>query len=296
MTQPPLPPRSALYVPASNERALAKVAQLAPDAVIVDLEDSVAPNAKATARQNTQRALEGAGFGAAQVVVRLNALDTPSGQDDLAWLLSMRGKGLDAVLLPKVSCGAELSELREALASRGVRHLAMWAMLETARGVLNAERIAQAGASALVLGTNDLCAELGVEPSADRAELSWILSRAVVVARAYGLVVLDGVYGDVRDLAGFARACRQSRALGFDGRTLIHPDTIAPCHAAFAPTAEELAAAQRIISGHREAAARGAGVCVVDGKLVEELHARAAAKLIARAPAGAGDGAARSES
>jgi len=286
MTPPARPRRSVLYVPGSNARALEKAATLPADAVILDLEDGVAPDAKAAARDAVTGALARGGFGPAiERVLRVNGLDTPWGYEDLtAAARALDGAGLDAVLLPKVD-GPEIVRQAERVlhAAGGSSDLALWCMIETPRGVLAAEAIAGASphVAALVLGLEDLAKDLRAVPDKDRAGLLPVLSGVLTAARAHGLAALDGVFTDLDDAAGFEAACRQAADLGYDGKTLIHPKTIAAANAAFAPDGAALDRARRIIAAFEHAAAASRAVTVVDGRMVERLHVDEARRLVA---------------
>lgn len=262
------PLRSALYVPADNPRALQKARGLDADLIILDLEDAVAPAAKVQARAAACAAV--AGFAPRPVFLRINAPGTPWGQDDLA---AARAARPDGILLPKVT-GAD-----DILAARS-DGLALWAMIETPRAVLNLAAIAASGAAGLVLGSNDLLKEMDARPMPDAANLHAAMSLCVMAARAHGIAVLDGVYNDIADADGFAAAARLARDFGFDGKTVIHPAQIAPCNAAFTPDAHEIAAARAIVAAF--AAQPEAGVIALDGRMVERLHAQSAARLLAR--------------
>ncbi|MGH7030621.1 MAG: HpcH/HpaI aldolase/citrate lyase family protein [Stellaceae bacterium] len=279
------PRRSVLFVPGSNPRALEKARALPADALIFDLEDAVAPTAKEEARAAAAAALAAGGYGARERVLRVNGLDTPWGHADLAAAATMP---LDAVLLPKVENAdrVRLAEaLLEALGSPPER--AVWCMVETPLGVLHARDIAAASPrlAALVLGTSDLTNDLRALHTMDRLALLPALGLVLLAARAYGLAALDGVHLDLADDAGFARACRQGRELGFDGKTLIHPKQIEAANAAFAPSAEEVAWSRRAITAHEAAVARCQGVALVDGKLIENLHVEHALRVVAIAEA-----------
>ncbi|HVC50712.1 MAG TPA: CoA ester lyase [Stellaceae bacterium] len=279
------PRRSLLFMPGANARALAKSRELAADGLIFDLEDAVAPDAKEAARAAIAAALAAGGYGARELVVRVNPLDSPSGAGDLAAVSRMP---VDAVLLPKVESAERVRETVARLDAAGAPpDRAVWCMLETPLGILNAREIAGASprAAVLVMGTSDLTADLHALEMRDRAPLMTALGLALLAARAYGLAILDGVHLDLADDDGFAAACRQGRALGFDGKTLIHPKQIAPANAAFAPNADEIDHARRIIAAHRDAAAAGKGIVVVDGRLVENLHVAAAERILALAAA-----------
>jgi citrate lyase subunit beta/citryl-CoA lyase len=277
--------RSVLFMPASNARALDKARTLPADALVFDLEDAVAPDAKPEARRMAVAAARAGGYAPREVVVRVNALDTPWGRDDLA---AIAQSGVDAVLLPKVESAAAVQDALAVLDAAGAPcGLAIWAMLETPRGVLRAEAIAAASprVAALVMGTSDLTKDLRARHTPDRLPLVTSLGLCVLAARAHGLAALDGVHLDLDDEAGFLAACRQAAAMGFDGKTLIHPKTIAGANDAFSPSADEVARARRIIDAHADAVARGQGVVVVDGRLVENLHVEDARRLDALAAA-----------
>lgn len=279
------PRRSALYVPGSNARALEKARAFDADVLLFDLEDAVAPAAKELARRQVMVAVAAGGYGPRELVVRVNGPGTPWGDDDLA---TAARSGADAVLLPKVESAEEVRSAEAALVEAGAPGaLALWAMIETPRGVLEAPSIAEATPrlACLVTGTSDLTKELGARHTPGRTEVLTSLSMIVLAARAHGLACLDGVHLDLTDEAGFEGACRQGRDLGFDGKTLIHPRTIAAANRAFAPSEAELAAARAVVAAHAEAEAKGQGVVVVDGRLVEALHVEAAKRLLALAEA-----------
>lgn len=275
------PWRSVLYIPGSNARALDKAAGLPVDAIIFDLEDAVAPSEKEAARALLAETLARTDYGRRARIVRINALATPWGEADAA---SFRAAAVEGILLPKVDGPADL----DALAAL-VPGLPLWAMLETAKGVLNAAAIAaHPRLAGMVMGTNDLARELGCRPRADRAPLLPALGHCLLAARAAGRVILDGVYNAFRDEEGLRAECAQGRDMGFDGKTLIHPAQIAAANAAFAPSEEELALARRQIAAFAEAEAAGRGVAVLDGRIVENLHVASARALLARAAAIAG--------
>ncbi|MFY3745039.1 HpcH/HpaI aldolase/citrate lyase family protein [Anaeromyxobacter sp. Red801] len=287
------PRRSALYLPGSNARALEKARTLPADALILDLEDAVAPAAKDAARAQVVAALGQGGFGRRERVVRVNGLGTPWGAADLA---ALARAGADAVCLPKVERAAEVHAAAQALAAgHAPAGLALWCMIETPRGVLAADEIAGASprVACLVAGTSDLVKDLGARHTAGRAEVLTSLSLVLLAARAHGLAALDGVFLDLEDAAGLEAACRQGRDLGFDGKTLIHPKQLDAANRAFAPDEAELERARRVIAAHAQAEAAGQGVTVVDGRLVEALHVAAARRTVALAEAiAAGHGAA----
>jgi citrate lyase subunit beta/citryl-CoA lyase len=267
-------------MPGSNARALEKARTLPADALVLDLEDAVAPDAKAAARAQVVAAVRGGGYGRREVVVRVNALDTPWGRDDLA---ALAGAGADAVLLPKVESSETVGA---AVATLGAAP-PVWCMLETPRGILNAPAIAAASprVTALVMGTSDLTKDLHARPTRDRLPLLTSLQLCVLAARAAGIIALDGVHLDLDDDAGFAAACRQAADLGFDGKTLIHPKQVATANEVFAPAAADVDWARRVIAAHADAVARGRGVAVLDGRLIENLHVDDARRVLALADA-----------
>lgn len=279
------PRRSVLYMPGANPRALEKAKSLPADALVFDLEDSVAPDAKAESRERVVAALADGGYGARELIVRTNGLDTPWGHADLAALAGARA---DAVLLPKVDGGDTVRSAARILEDEGApADLAIWCMVETPRAVLRAEDIAAAHPrmACLVMGTSDLAKDLGAAHTAMRLPMLTSLGLCILAARAYGLAVLDGVHLDLDDDEGFAESCRQGAELGFDGRTLIHPKTIAAANAAYAPDKDRVAWGRKIIKAHDEAMKRGEGITVVDGKLVEKLHVEEARRTVALARA-----------
>lgn len=285
MTAPLRPRRSVLYMPGANARALAKARTLDADALILDLEDAVAPDAKAQARTQVAAALHEGGYGRRECIVRVNALDTPWGLDDVR---AIAHAGAHAVLLPKVESPAQLAALAQALDAAGApADLPLWAMAETPLGFLRLDAIAggHARLAAIVVGTSDLVKDLHARHTPSRDETLLARSLAVMAARAHGLAVLDGVHLDLNDDTGLQDACRQGRDQGFDGKTLIHPRQIAAANAAFAPTPEEQDAARRRLDAWKAAQAEGKGVAVVDGALVENLHAQEAERVLALAQA-----------
>ena len=276
--------RSMLFVPGDAPRKFDKAGASPADALILDLEDSVAPDGKAAAREAV-RAMLGQAPAGKQVWVRINALDTPWGLDDAR---AIAQAGADAVLLPKVQSAAELDALARALDAAGAPPaLPLWAMAETPLGFLRLDAIAggHPRLAAIVVGTSDLVKDLRARHTPERHETLLARSLAVLAARAHGLAVLDGVHLELDDDAGLATACQQGRDLGFDGKTLIHPKQIAAANAAFAPTEAELTSARKRLEAWRAAQAAGQGVAVVDGALVENLHAREAERLLALADA-----------
>ena len=274
------PRRSLLFMPGSNPRALKRARSLGADGFIVDLEDAVAPEAKEGARSIVAAALVEGGYGGREIVLRVNAIDTPWGHGDLAAAASM---AIDAVLLPKVESAERVRLTVSLLDALGApEQLAVWCMLETPRAILYAREIAAASSrlGALVLGTSDLSKDLHALATHDRVPLLTSLSLAILAARAYGLAILDGVHLNIADETGLAASCRQGRELGFDGKTLIHPSQIAAANAAFAPSNEEIEWSRRIIAAHAEAIAAGKGVALVDGRLIENLHVENARRLL----------------
>jgi citrate lyase subunit beta/citryl-CoA lyase len=285
MIAPVRPRRSALYMPGANARALEKARTLDADVLLLDLEDAVAPAQKAEARALVVEALRAGGYGHRERVVRVNGSGSPWEAEDLRAAAS---SGADAVLLPKVEDAGYVRGVEAALAAyRAPPGLAIWAMIETPRGVLGADQIAAASPrlSCLVAGTSDLVKDLGARHTAGRVEVLTALSLTVLAARAHGLACLDGVHLHLDDEAGFEAACAQGRDLGFDGKTLVHPRTIATANRVFGPSAAELEQARRIMVAHAEAESFGQGVVVVDGRLVEALHVAAARRTLALADA-----------
>jgi citrate lyase subunit beta/citryl-CoA lyase len=275
-------------MPGSNARALEKARSLPADGLILDLEDAVTPDAKASARDQVRAAIGAGGYAPREVILRVNGLATPWGHADLE---AAATAGADAVLLPKVESG---DAVRQALAvldgAGGPGDLPLWCMMETPRAMLRAEAIAAAHprVACLVMGTSDLAKELHAAHTPERLPMITALGLCLLAARACGVAILDGVHLDLEDDAGFAAACRQGAELGFDGKTLIHPRQIGPANDAFAPDADAIARARRIIEAHEQAARAGQGVVVVDGRLVENLHVVEARRLVQLAAAIAG--------
>jgi citrate lyase subunit beta/citryl-CoA lyase len=279
------PRRSVLYMPGSNARALAKARSVAADALILDLEDAVAPDAKETAREQVCAALRAGGYGPRETVIRVNGLATPWGHADL---VAAATAGADAVLIPKVESADAVRQAEAVLDQAGAPpDLPLWCMMETPRGMLHAEEIAAASPrlGCLVMGTSDLAKELHAAHTPLRLPLITALGLCLLAARACGLAILDGVFLDLEDDQGFAAACRQGRELGFDGKTLIHPRQIESANQAFAPGAAEVAQARRIIEAHAEAMREGRGVVMVDGRLIENLHVAEARRQVELAEA-----------
>jgi len=272
MSRPIRPRRSILYMPGSNPRALEKARSLSADGLIFDLEDAVAPDAKDLARTQIADALKAGGYGHRETIVRVNGLATPWGHDDLA---AAATSGADAVLLPKVESADAVRQALSVLDQAGApEDLPIWAMMETALGMLHAEEIASASPrlAGFVMGTSDLAKELHAAHTPLRLPMITALGLCLLAGRAYGLTLLDGVHLDLNDDDGYAASCRQGLELGFDGKTLIHPKQIDAANRIFAPDEAALAQAEKIIAAHEAAAAEGKGVVVVDGRLVENLH------------------------
>ncbi len=297
MTDVLRPRRSVLYMPGANERALEKAKGLAADALILDLEDAVAPDAKAAARDRVCAAAQSGEYGHREITIRANGIGTQWHDADIA-AIAKAGPG--AVVVPKVDRFEDVERVAQALADGGAPDTtAIWAMLETPLAVQNAAEIASHDRLAvLVMGTNDLVKELQAEFVPGRAPLLHALSACVVGARIAGKVILDGVFNDLQDDAGFEAECVQGRQLGFDGKTLIHPKQLEPCNRVWAPTDEAVEHAGRVIAAFEEAEAEGRGVVTVDGRMIENLHveqarrtlaiAEAIAAQVADAPAGPG--------
>ena len=283
------PRRSALYMPGANARALEKAKTLPCDAVILDLEDAVAPSAKEAARQQVMTAVTAGGFGKREVIVRINGLDTAWWRDDLD---AAAKAGPDGLLVPKVSEPTHLLTIAGRLISMTAEHkIKVWAMIETPRAIINAASIAAAARdeetrlAGFVMGTNDLAKETGARLLPGRAPMVPWLATAVVAAHAYGIDILDGVYNDIADEEGFRRECDQGRDMGFDGKTLIHPNQIAPCNTAFSPSEAEITQARKIIAAFELPENRARGVVQLDGRMVERMHADMARRTVAIADA-----------
>ena len=279
------PRRSVLYMPGANARALDKARTLPADALILDLEDAVSPDAKEGARRQVVEAVAQGGYGRREVIVRVNGLNTPWGKDDVAAVAS---SGADAILFPKMESPEQVQAAVEALdAAGGLPDLPVWIMAETPRGMLHIDAIAGASPrlAAIVMGTSDLAKELRVRHTLDRIGLITALSLGVMAARTHGLDILDGVYLDLSDDQGFRAACEQGRDMGFDGKTLIHPKQVGSANEVFAPAAKDVENARHLIEAWEQAKAAGKGVAVVDGKLVENLHVEEARRTLAVAEA-----------
>jgi len=278
------PRRSVLFMPGSNVRAMNKARTLPADAVVFDLEDAVAPDAKPQAREQVAAAVTEGGYGSREIIVRVNPLDSPWGKDDL---LAVAPLAVDGVLMPKVERAEQVHATLQTLDSANPARHSLWVMIETPVGVLASDEIATASdrIACLVMGTSDLAKEMRVRPGIDRLGLVAPLSRCVLAARACGLDVLDGVQLDLDDDAAYHAVCRQGRDLGFDGKTLIHPKQIAYANDTFAPSADEVERAREVIDAWDRARAKGHGVAVAHGRLVEKLHVDEAERTLALAAA-----------
>jgi citrate lyase subunit beta / citryl-CoA lyase len=278
------PRRSVLYMPGSNARAIEKARELPADVIILDLEDAVAPEAKAMAREQIKNALEKGGFGDREVFVRINGLDTRWWVDDLHAIADARP---DAVLVPKISDPHQLQDLAARIVDMGTDpHIRVWAMMETPLAMINVGAIAAAALdsetrlSGFVLGTNDLAKDTRARIVPGRAPMLPWLTNCIAAARAFGIDILDGVYNDLGNAEGFADECRQARDFGFDGKTLIHPRQIEACNDAFSPAPEEVDAARKTIAAFDLPENQGKGVIQIEGRMVERLHADMARRTV----------------
>ncbi len=283
------PRRSVLYMPGSNARAIEKARTLPVDGVIIDLEDAVAPDAKVQAREQAAAAVKAGGFGAREVFIRVNGIDTPWHADDLH---AAAQAAPDAILVPKINNSRQLEMLGRRLLDMGTNHKTrLWAMIETPIAILNVADIAAAARDSetrlagFVLGTNDLAKETSARLIPGRAPmLPWITS-CVLAARAYGIAILDGVFNDIGNAEGFVEECGQGRDLGMDGKTLIHPNQIAPCNEAFSPSGTEIAQARKFIAAFELPENADKGAIMLDGRMVERMHADIARRTVAIADA-----------
>ena len=285
MSNPVRPRRSVLYMPGSNARALDKARTLPADGYILDLEDAVAPDAKIVARQQICEAVKAGGYGQRELAIRVNSLATPWGHDDIAAAATCGGH---AILIPKVESADTVRQVENIMNAAGAPDdMAIWCMMETPRGMLEAPAIAAASPrlACLVMGTSDLAKDLNCAHTRERLPMLTSLGLCLLAARANGLAILDGVYLDLNDDEGFEYACKQGVEFGFDGKTLIHPKTVAATNRIFAPSEIAVAWSRKIIAAHAEAVAQGKGVVVVDGKLVENLHVESARRLVKLADA-----------
>lgn len=279
------PRRSVLYMPGANERALEKAKGLAADALILDLEDAVAPDAKADARERVCTAAASGEYGSREIAIRANGLDTRWHADDVA---AIAAAGPDAIVVPKVNSVDDVRAIEGALERHGAPdRTAIWAMVETPQAMLHAEEIASASErlAVLVMGTNDLAKELRASHVPGRQPLLTGLGLCLLAARATGKVILDGVYNDIEDAEGFRAECRQGKEMGFDGKTLIHPSQLEPCNEVFAPSEAEVESARQIIAAFEEAEREGRGVVTVNGRMIENLHVDQARQTLAQADA-----------
>jgi citrate lyase subunit beta/citryl-CoA lyase len=279
------PRRSVLYMPGANTRALEKARSLPADALIFDLEDAVAPDAKEAARTNVVAAAWSKAYGKREIAIRCNGLGTAWGQADVEAIAT---SGADAILVPKVESAAEVTHVVSLLDAAGApQTMAVWAMMETPKGILRAEEIAGSHPrlALFVMGTNDLVKDMRARHTPARLPLLSALGLGMLAARAHGLTILDGVYNDIQDAAGFRAVCQQGLEMGFDGKTLIHPSQVEPCNEIFAPSRAELEMASKIVAAFRQAQAEGKGVVTVDGRMIENLHVEQAERALALAAA-----------
>ena len=278
------PRRSVLYMPSSNERALEKAKAIACDALIFDLEDAVAPDAKETARANAVAAARSGEYGHREITIRCNGLATPWGADDLA---AAATSGAASVVIPKVDSVEYLNEIEQRLDAAGApAEMTIWAMIETPTAIMDVRAIAHhPRVNVLVMGNNDLAKELRTGVLPERTPLIPHLALALLGAREADKVILDGVYNDVRDPDGFLVEAEQGKAMGFDGKTLVHPSQVDPANEVWAPSADEVDFSRRVIEAFEEAEAEGRGVVTVDGRMIENLHVENAKRILAVADA-----------
>jgi len=287
MTAVARPRRSVLYMPGSNARALEKARSIPADALILDLEDAVAPDAKAEARTQVADAVRQGGYGKREIIIRVNGLATEWGEADIEAAVAA---GPDGILVPKISSAEDVDAASSLLDKAGAgATLQLWAMMETPIAMLQAQSIA---AKALdtrmttwVMGTNDIAKELRCAHTPDRQPMMTSLGLCMLAARAYGLTILDGVYNDIKNESGFAAICEQGRDLGLDGKTLIHPSQVGPCNTTFSPDEAEVAFSRQVIDAFKQPENSGKGVIKVDGKMVELLHAEIAERVVSIADA-----------
>jgi citrate lyase subunit beta/citryl-CoA lyase len=272
-------------MPGANTRALEKARTLPADALIFDLEDAVAPDAKEAARANVVAAAQSKGYGKREIAIRCNGLATPWGAADIT---AIAKSGADAVLVPKVESAAEVASVIGLLDAAGAPpSMAVWAMMETPKGILRAEEVAGSHPrlTLFVMGTNDLVKDMRARHTPMRLPMITALGLGMLAARAHGLTILDGVFNDIQDTEGFRAVCQQGLEMGFDGKTLIHPSQVEPCNEAFAPSTAELEMAGKIVSAFKAAQAEGKGVVTVDGRMIENLHVEQAERALALAAA-----------
>ena len=285
MSNPVRPRRSVLYMPGANTRALEKARTLPADALIFDLEDAVAPDAKEAARANVVAAAASRCYGKREIAIRCNGLGTPWGKADVA---AIARSGADAILVPKVESAADVAAIVSLLDAAGApQSMAVWAMMETPKGVLRADEVAGSHPRLrlFVMGTNDLVKDMRSRHTPMRLPMLTALGLGMLAARAHGLTILDGVYNDIQDVEGFRAVCQQGLEMGFDGKTLIHPSQVEPCNEVFAPSAAELEMAGKIVVAFKAAQAEGKGVLTVDGRMIENLHVEQAERALALASA-----------
>ncbi len=279
------PRRSVLYMPGANTRALEKARTLPADALIFDLEDAVAPDAKEAARANVVAAAQSKAYGKREIAIRCNGLGTPWGKADIT---AIAKSGADAVVVPKVESAAEVASVVGLLDAAGApASMAVWAMMETPKGILRAEEVAGSHPrlTLFIMGTNDLVKDMRARHTPMRLPMVTALGLGMLAARAHGLTILDGVYNDIKDEEGFRAVCQQGLEMGFDGKTLIHPSQVEPCNEVFAPSTAELEMAGKIVSAFKSAQAEGKGVVTVDGRMIENLHVEQAERALALASA-----------
>jgi citrate lyase subunit beta/citryl-CoA lyase len=274
------PRRSVLYMPGANSRAMEKARNLDCDSIIFDLEDAVAESAKGDARQAVAAMIREGGYGYRELVVRVNGLDTPWGADDVAEVAQLP---IAALLFPKVETASQVSAIAAAVDAAGGAALPLWLMIETPRGILDVREVAASSprVEVLVMGTSDLVKELRAEHTPERHNIGNALQHCVLAAREAELDILDGVHLDFRNAESFAAVCAQGKAMGFDGKTLIHPTQIETANATFGYAQEAVADAQAVMAVWQQAQAAGKGVAVLDGRLIENLHAAAAQRVLA---------------
>lgn len=282
-TTAPRPRRSCLYMPGANTRALEKAKSLSADTLILDLEDAVSPDAKADARAAVVDAVKSGGYGAREVIVRVNGLDTEWGSEDLQAVVRA---GPDGVLAPKVTSGADINQIDKALSDAGAsQDIALWVMIEMPKAILNIQEIAETAArtrlTTFVMGTNDLAKEYRAIATPDRLAFQAAFGATLAAARAYGLVAIDGVFNDIKNEAGLEAECEQGRVLGFDGKTLIHPSQLKTANDVFAPTSDDVAQARDVIAAFSNPENAGKGVLKVNGKMTELLHLEEAQRTVA---------------
>jgi citrate lyase subunit beta/citryl-CoA lyase len=281
------PRRSVLYMPGANERALEKAKTLPADSLILDLEDAVAPEAKAEARERVCNAVKSGGYGPRELIIRVNGMDTEWGAADISAAVAAKP---DAILVPKVNGPADIDLIEGSLyGAHAFADLALWVMIETPQAILNIREIAaKAGITQLkgfVMGSNDLIKDFRAEPMPGRENLAACYTLTIAAARAHDLLVFDGVYNDIANTDGFIAEAKQARAFGFDGKTLIHPSQVEPCNTIFAPPADAVAQAKDVIAAFADPANAGKGVLKVNGKMTELLHLAQARRMVAVAEA-----------